>query len=1057
MRRLIYVFIAVMILTAGMAVSSAFAEGHTHAVCGVSGCTDERHAAHADVEWTAWDGSEALQLVEGENNYYLTADVEIGTYIIVARNQTLNLCLNGHTLTMTGSGCAVNSQWRFALCDCSAGETGAITHAEGVRGCAVETYGGSFYMYGGNITGNTDFRGAGVYVGAKTGIADSFYMYGGSISGNSALGTINGITMNQGGYGGGVYLDTGSMYMYGGSISDNTASMYGGGICHGSNATLSISDGCISGNSANYGGGIDVGISKKITIENAVITRNRAVYEGGGVFSAYSSTPATITLKNCTLTDNTAGKYGGAVSCCRLIMTDCVIQDNTATTAGGGAYATESMSIGGNMQVTGNKLDSGAASNLYLSKSNATITCTAPLTGGEGSVGVYVPTKPSAGFPKAFMAGATEADLSAVTCDRMTAYAGIYNGTAYFSTSPIGSHIHEDGTAYNWWPGRTLSLEAGDNYFFINQYSVGTRTITVGEGQTLHLCLNGNSLESELYDGAALISVEGGSLELCSCTEGGALSIYSDSMHIKNSAGGTVELRDVALDVMGTATYALIENKGTMRVSGGSIGVQYAYSSGTDYYAVDNSGAITFADGATVSACAKAVAIINRAEASCILEKGSITGAAKGVVNNGKLEIHADASNALSGNTVAIENSGDALFSGGVITGNTTGVSLNGGTFTLTGSASVHGNSGAADISVTGGSLVFDDTAALLGVSAAKVYLGEDCFVEISGAFRRSLQIEHALQAADKARGNILKRTDGSVAEADIARLSVAEPGDYVIRTNPNDTAFAEMYIPARVYAIAYDLAGGVLPEGVVNPADYTSEDPTFTIENPVKGCHTFAGWTTADITDPMPEAVIYTGSEGPITLIANWEFAGHALSMDAAFADMQAGDVLALAAVRDCEHDGSVDITWSVSDVDILRIDSTAAVGSDGAEAQFTALKPGAAKVVARTAEGSFIASDVIVHSDAKLVLPADLISVCSAAFEGVPAVEIVLPEGLVSIGSRAFADCEGLLIISIPESVTEISEDAFEGCANLTIVCKKDSTAEAFALAQGIPCASR
>ena len=63
-------------------------------------------------------------------------------------------------------------------------------------------------------------------------------------------------------------------------------------------------------------------------------------------------------------------------------------------------------------------------------------------------------------------------------------------------------------------------------------------------------------------------------------------------------------------------------------------------------------------------------------------------------------------------------------------------------------------------------------------------------------------------------------------------------------------------------------------------------------------------------------------------------------------------------------------------------------------------------------------------------LKLPAQLTEIKEEAFAGLPCQVVIIPEGCKTIGSRAFADCDELLHVSIPTSVTEIAEDAFEGC---------------------------
>ena len=68
-------------------------------------------------------------------------------------------------------------------------------------------------------------------------------------------------------------------------------------------------------------------------------------------------------------------------------------------------------------------------------------------------------------------------------------------------------------------------------------------------------------------------------------------------------------------------------------------------------------------------------------------------------------------------------------------------------------------------------------------------------------------------------------------------------------------------------------------------------------------------------------------------------------------------------------------------------------------------------------------------------LTLPTGLKTIEAEAFAGVHASKIIIPEGCESIGPRAFADCEGLLVVVIPATVKSIDETAFEGSPNAVI----------------------
>ena len=87
------------------------------------------------------------------------------------------------------------------------------------------------------------------------------------------------------------------------------------------------------------------------------------------------------------------------------------------------------------------------------------------------------------------------------------------------------------------------------------------------------------------------------------------------------------------------------------------------------------------------------------------------------------------------------------------------------------------------------------------------------------------------------------------------------------------------------------------------------------------------------------------------------------------------------------------------------------------------------------------------------RLMLPEQIKSVEEAAFANGCFNFISAPAGLQSLGARAFADCTALRDAFLPDTLTSISEDAFDNCPELIIHCPRNSQAEAFARAHGIP----
>ena len=62
-------------------------------------------------------------------------------------------------------------------------------------------------------------------------------------------------------------------------------------------------------------------------------------------------------------------------------------------------------------------------------------------------------------------------------------------------------------------------------------------------------------------------------------------------------------------------------------------------------------------------------------------------------------------------------------------------------------------------------------------------------------------------------------------------------------------------------------------------------------------------------------------------------------------------------------------------------------------------------------------------------LSLPSDLTVIEAEAFAGLPIEAVIIPDTCKTIGSRAFADCEDLLYVSIPSGITGLPNDILQG----------------------------
>ena len=373
---------------------------HIHKLCNDSACTE-----HGDVKFKEWKKSNKLPT---SGNYCLTADVTVGSNISVSG--TLNLCLHGHSITMTKAErfFAINNGGVVSITDCT--DNGKITggHRHFGGGVATVNAGGTFNLFGGNLTGNSTYvkdgskaMGGAVYLNPSSGttpggvfnmyggkITDSssdneagavygaagsvINIYGGEISGNTSGGNggaiyVTGATLNISGgkiadntatkRSGAIYATGAAVNISGGEISGNTGSGSGGAISVAGMSVLNLTDGKITGNKGNSGGAIIVeGTGSKMVMQGGEISGNTGS-TGGAVFV---STKTTFEMNGGVISGNTSSAAGGGITMLRSTVTLAggEIKDNVAKGNGGGVQAEA-----GNLTISGTKITGNTAVN----------------------------------------------------------------------------------------------------------------------------------------------------------------------------------------------------------------------------------------------------------------------------------------------------------------------------------------------------------------------------------------------------------------------------------------------------------------------------------------------------------------------------------------------------------------------------------------------------------------------------------------------------------------------------------------------------------------------
>ena len=643
---------------------------HEHPVCGDEECTD-----HGDsVKWT---GVSSLDEITGAGSYYLTKDIELTATWNVPESTKVQLCLNGHSITLTqGTTVATVNLLDYStltLTDCN-GSNKTYRFEENGKGWWVQDASGAHEVVGGIITHAAGATGSGVSLeGGNT----DLIMYGGTIVGN----------FMDNGNGGGVYKAYGTVTLNGGAICGNRASS-GGGV-YAPRGRFHMNGGVISDNTANYGGGVYIRAQSDMT--GGTITRNTAQYQGGGLcMKENSDYIGGFTMSGGIISGNTVtaatGKGGGiyynSADYPLVVSGSAEITDNTAD-CGGGVYVEKgSFTVAGKVDITGNEALDGAKNNVYLI-AGKTITIGTSGLDSSARIGVTPGAEIVSGSGIIAATGATSANYAAenITSDKGEPYHIVWeNDTVYLYNGQPHEHpvcgdadCTDHGASVKWIGVSTLTNDMiAGNYFLTQDVELTAAWTPVNN---VNLCLNGYSIF--MKSSAEVIRVgENVEFTLCDCSENQTGSITHGTLSNNYKYTG----RGVYVD------------KGTFSMYGGSItGNEYSadYRGGGVYVGLGAStfhlygGSITenknIKDGASHGG-----GVYVDYGSTFTMSGGSITGNTVTGTSGGAF-----------GGGVCVTSSGTFIMTGGSITDNTSNASgggvCAGGTVTITG-GTISGN-----------------------------------------------------------------------------------------------------------------------------------------------------------------------------------------------------------------------------------------------------------------------------------------------------------------------------------------------------------------------------
>lgn len=268
-----------------MSVSASAAE-HSHPICGASHENIGDHTNECkSVPWAAWDRTS--EITYDSNNtacVYLSDNATPSSTLTVTDGKTLNLCLNGKTLSRTSTVIEVKGNATLNICDCKGG--GIIASANSMR-AAIEVTPSSdstatLNLYGGEVSGSvfdSTFDKSIIKLGSSfVGSKAVFNMYGGKVQNRNTNNSCSAVYVTSDNdcqiniYGGEVTCDEGDGIKA--WKSGDAPVLIAGGTVSGGNAALSVLGNLTLSGSPTLKHTNEGGADVRITTTNVAETEN---------------------------------------------------------------------------------------------------------------------------------------------------------------------------------------------------------------------------------------------------------------------------------------------------------------------------------------------------------------------------------------------------------------------------------------------------------------------------------------------------------------------------------------------------------------------------------------------------------------------------------------------------------------------------------------------------------------------------------------------------------------------------------------------------------------
>ena len=358
-------------------------------------------------------------------------------------------------------------------------------------------YGGAIYNCGDLTVTNSTFAG-------------NTASNGGAITNMNGKLTVTStiINNNNAANDGGAINNYGNLTVTNSIINNNSAAYYGGAIEN--YGTLTLTKSTLTGNSAaSSGGAIFNAMMGTSTVTNCTLTGNTAEYYGGAIYNGGGSN---VTVTNSTLTGNTATNGGAIYTYGDVRVTNCTLKNNTAEYYGGAIC-----NDGGNVTVTNSTLSKNNATNggAIFNSYYLTLTVTnCTLTGNNATKG-----------------GAIYNRNYQVT---VVSFSSIVNNSASLGSAIYNEHGLIDAK-YNWWgsndPVWTSILYGMSNPINWLYMTINATPITINNTQSSLVTVSFNNL----YNGTTVTSFDPSTNHILD----GTPVTYSSTLGTFNSATAT--------------------------------------------------------------------------------------------------------------------------------------------------------------------------------------------------------------------------------------------------------------------------------------------------------------------------------------------------------------------------------------------------------------------------------------------------------------------------------------------------------------------------------------